>query len=116
MSAAQVVVQGTHFENPNWSFAGSVLYDYSVLDDNPGNLLHLTDSYLLQDAPSGGPLRFLILNGGHAVLCGMGMYAPAGSPLRNFAVLANGATVQSWGFNDLSANISGPQFLTAPGS
>jgi hypothetical protein len=116
VSAAQVVVQGTHFENPNWSFTGSVPYDYIVLDDNPGNLLRLTDSYLLQDAPSGGPLRFLMLNGGHLVLCGIGMYTPAGSPLRNFAVLANGATVQSWGFNDLSGNISGTQFQTAPGS
>ncbi len=110
MSAAQVVVQGTHFENPNWSSSGSVPYDYIVLDDLPGNLLRLTDSYLLQDAPVGGPARFLMLNGGRLVLCGIGMYTPAGSPLINFAVLANGATVQSWGFNDLSGNISGPAF------
>ena len=54
VSAAQVSVKGTHFENPNWSFTGSVPYDYIVLDDNPGDLLRLTDSYLLQDAPSGG--------------------------------------------------------------
>ncbi len=107
VSAAQVVVQGTHFENPNWAMTGSVPYDYIEVDDHPGNLLRLTDSYLLQDAPSGGPLRFLMLNGGRVVLCGVGMYTPAGSPLHNFAVLKNGATAQSWGFNDLSGNISG---------
>jgi hypothetical protein len=107
-SAAQIVVTGSHFENPNWAESGSVPYDYIVLDQQPGNLLRLTDSYLLQDAPAGGPRRFVMLKGGRAVLCGIGMYTPAGSPLRNFAEMANGAIVQSWGFNDLSGNISGP--------
>jgi hypothetical protein len=46
------------------------------------------------------------------VLCGIGMYTPAGSPLENFAAMAKGATVQSWGFNDLSGNIKGSTFET----
>lgn len=106
--AAQVVVQGSHFENPNWSWPGSVPYDYILLDVNPGNLLRLTDSYFLQAAPSGGPARFLMVWAGHVVLCGIGMYTPSGSPIRNFAVAAGGASVENWGFNDLSANILGP--------
>jgi len=107
LSAAQVVVQGTHFENPNWAMQGSVPYDYIEVDNHPGNLVRITDSYLLQDASTGGPGHFLMLNGGRVVLCGIGMFTPHGSPLENFAVLKNGAVVQNWGFNDLSGNISG---------
>jgi hypothetical protein len=60
-------------------------------------------------------IQYASLNGGHLVLCGIGMFTPAGSPLRNFAILTNGAAVQSWGFNDLSGSISGTQFQTVPG-
>jgi hypothetical protein len=59
VSAAQVVVKGTHFENPNYAWSESVNYDYVALDNNPGNYLRITDSYFLQAAPSGGPKRFL---------------------------------------------------------
>ena len=103
-SAAQVVVQGTHFENPNWLWPGSVAYDYILLDEMPGNLLRITDSYFLQAAASGGPSRFVMLLGGRVILCGIGMYTP--SPLPHFAVTANGASVENWGFIDLSGNIS----------
>ncbi|MGA3025921.1 MAG: hypothetical protein ABSF98_14220 [Bryobacteraceae bacterium] len=106
VSAAQVTVKGTHFENPNWNWAGAVAYDYIVLDANPGNLLRLTDSYLLQDAPSGGPRRFVMANGGRLVLCGVGMYTPAGSPLQYFAMLAGGAVQQNWGFENLAADFT----------
>ena len=109
-SAAQVVVKGTHFENPDFASPDSVPYDYLVVDESPGNLVRITDSYFLQDAPAGGPPHFLLLNGGRVMLCGIGMYTPAGSPLKNFALLANGAKIDSYGFNDLSGNISGPAF------
>jgi hypothetical protein len=110
ISAAQVVVKGTHFENPNYATAGAVTYDYVVVDNNAGNLVRVTDSYFLQDAPVQGPTRFMMLNGGSVVICGVGMYTPAGSPLRNFALLANGAEVDTYGFNDLSGNITGAAF------
>lgn len=103
-SAAQVVVQGTHFENPNWSYPDSVAYDYIFLDTAPGNLLRITDGYFMQAAASGGPSRFVRLLGGRVILCGIGMYTPA--PLTHFAVTANGASVENWGFIDLSGNIS----------
>ncbi len=70
----------------------------------------MTDSYFLQDAPAGGPSRFLLLNGGSVVICGVGMYTPAGSPVKNFALLMNSAKVDSYGFNDLSGNITGAAF------
>jgi hypothetical protein len=110
ISAAQVVVKGSHFENPNYATAGAMLYDYLVVDDNPGNLIRLTDSYFLQDAPTQGPSRFMMLNGGSMIICGVGMFTPSGSPLRNFALLANGAQVDTYGFNDLSGNITGAAF------
>jgi hypothetical protein len=110
VSAAQVVVKGSHFENPNYAFPGAVTYDYLVVDNNPGNYVRITDSYFLQDSPAGGPARFMALNGGNVILCGLGMYTPAGSPLQHFAVLANGATVDTYGFNDLSGNIKGARF------
>jgi hypothetical protein len=105
-SAAQVVVQGTHFENPNWQWLGAVNYDYIVLDEHPGNLLRLTDSYLLQDAPANGPERFIAASGGRLVLCGVGMYTPATSPLEYFAVLGGAATWQNWGFENLAGNFT----------
>jgi hypothetical protein len=107
-SAAQVVVQGSHFENPNWSWPGSVPYDYILLDESPGNLLRLSDSYFLQAAHSGGPAQFLMVWAGRVMLCGNGMYTTSGSPVRNFAVAAEGAWVENWGFDDLSANLRGP--------
>ena len=106
--AAQVVVHGTHFENPNWSWPGSVPYDYVILDESDGNLLRVSDSNFLQAAPSGGPPRFLFARGGRVILCGNGMYTPGGSPLRNFGVTANGAWIENWGFYDLSGNTAGP--------
>lgn len=106
ISAAQVVVKGTHFENPGFVTPGSVAYDYVVVDNHPGNLVRVTDSYFLQDAPSRGPSRFMQVNGGKVVLCGVGMFTPAGAPMKNFATLANNARVDTYGFNDLSGNIS----------
>ena len=106
-AGAQLVVQGTHFENPNWQWAGAVNYDYVTMDNTPGNYLRLTDSYFLQDALSGGPSRFISVNGGLLFLCGIGMFSPAGSPLTNFAVLANGAQADSYGLADLSGNLKG---------
>ena len=82
-------------------------YDFVVVDNNAGNLLRVTDSYFLQDAPSRGPARRMMLNGGKVVICGVGMYTPAGSPIKNFAVLSKGAVVDTYGFNDLSGNITG---------
>lgn len=109
-SAAQVVVKGTHFENPGYALSDSVTYDYLVVDNNPGNLVRVTDSYFLQDAPAGGPTHFMLLKGGNAILCGIGMFTPAGSPMKNFALLVNGAKVDTYGFNDLSGNITGTPF------
>jgi hypothetical protein len=110
VSAAQVVVKGSHFENPNFQTAGSVAYDYVTVDNHPGNLLRVSDSYFLQDAPSRGPARFMMLNGGRVVVNGVGMFTPPGAPLKNFALLANNAQVTTYGFNDLSGNITGAQF------
>jgi hypothetical protein len=109
-SAAQVVVHGCHFENPNYLWPGSVTYDYLTVDNNPGNLVRVSDSYFLQDAPSHGPSRFLMLSGGKTILCGVGMYTPSGSPMQHFATLANNATIDSWGFSDLSGNITDAPF------
>ncbi len=108
ISAAQIVVTGSHFENPNYAQPGSVNYDYVVVDNNPGNYLRFTDSYFLQCAPNNGPKQFLSAWGGKIQLSGIGMYTPAGSPLAHFAVLWNNAVVAMYGFDDLSGNISGP--------
>ncbi|HKE23207.1 MAG TPA: hypothetical protein VKB88_12655 [Bryobacteraceae bacterium] len=107
VAGAQVVVKGSHFENPNFGWPDSKTYDYVVVDNHPGNLLRVTDSYFLQDAPTHGPTRFMAVQGGRLILCGVGMYTPAGSPLRNFASVGITATVDTYGFNDLSGNISG---------
>jgi hypothetical protein len=109
-AAAQIVVKGTHFENPNYQVQGSMPYDYVVIDNHPGNLVRITDSYFLQDAPFRGPSRFLTVNGGRVIVSGVGMYTPAGSPLKNFAVLGGNAKAETYGFTDLSGNITGPQF------
>jgi hypothetical protein len=108
MLAAQVVVKGSHFENPNWAGPGSVNYDYVVVDPSGGNYLRLTDSYFLQCAPYQGPTQFLSAWGGKVVLSGIGMYTPGGAPMAHFAVLWNNAAVQVYGFDDLSGNMSGP--------
>ncbi|SRR5579864_1557556 len=109
-AAAQVVVHGCHFENPNYDLPGSVTYDYVTVDNNAGNLLRVTDSYFLQDAPAHGPSQFLMVFGGRVVICGVGMFTPAGSPLRHFATLVNNAAIDTWGFSDLSQNIAGAPF------
>ena len=107
-NAALVVVKSTNFENPNWALPGSMNYDYIEVDNNPGNLLRVSDSFFLEDAPSDGPHEFLMLNGGVTMISGAGMYTP--STLNSFAVLHNGAQVQEFGFYDLSGNISGPRY------
>jgi hypothetical protein len=107
VSAAQMVVTGSHFENPNYAEAGSVNYDYVVVDNNPGNYVRFTDSYFLQSAPRNGPKQFLSAWGGKIQLSGIGMYTPAGSPLAHFAMLWNNAVAAMYGFDDLSGNISG---------
>jgi hypothetical protein len=107
VSAAQIVVKGSHFENPNYGWPGSVNYDYVVVDSNPGNYLRLTDTYFLQDAPNNGPSQFLSAWGGKIQMSGIGMYTPAGAPLAHFAVLWNSAAADMYGFDDLSGNISG---------
>jgi hypothetical protein len=107
ISAAQVVVRGSHFENPDYDQPGSVNYDYVVVENNPGNYLRLTDSYFLQNAPNNGPKQFMSAWGGKIQLSGIGMYTPLGSPLAHFVVLWNNAAVDMYGFNDLSGNISG---------
>ena len=109
-TSAQVVAKGTHFENPGYAVAGSVVYDYVVVDNHPGNLLRVTDSYFLQDAPVRGPSRFMVVNGGRIIICGVGMFTPAGAPLKNFALMMNSAKVDTYGFNDLSGNITGAAF------
>src|SRR5580704_9791384 len=106
-SAAQVVVRGSHFENPNWAVPGSVNYDYIVVDQSPGNYLRLTESYFLQCAPSDGPKQFLSAWGGKIVLSGNGMYTPSGAPLAHFATLWNNAVADVYGFDDLSGNTTG---------
>jgi hypothetical protein len=107
ISSAQTVVQGTHFENPNYAQPGSVNYDYVAVDNNSGNYLRLTDSYFVQRAPNNGPKQFLSAWGGRTLLSGIGMYTPAGSPLTHFAVFWYSAQVDMYGFNDLSGNITG---------
>jgi len=105
--SAQVVVRGSHFENPNWAQPGSVNYDYVVVDSGGGNYLRLTESYFLQCAPNNGPKQFLSAWGGKIQMSGVGMYSPAGSPMTHFATLWNNAVVEMFGFDDLSGNISG---------
>jgi hypothetical protein len=105
--AAQVVVRGSHFENPNWAEPGSVNYDYVVVDQNPGNYLRITDDYFLQCATWGGPKQFVTAWGGKIQLSGTGMYTPGGSPMNHFALLWNNAVVEMFGFDDLSGNLSG---------
>jgi hypothetical protein len=107
VSSAQISIKGSHFENPNYASAGSVNYDYLTVDNNPGNFVRITDSYLLQGAPSNGPSEFLSVQGGYVWMCGVGMYTPSGSPLAHFAVAQNGGVVEMVGFHDLSNNISG---------
>jgi hypothetical protein len=104
-SAAQIVVSGSHFENPNYAEPGSVNYDFVVLDNNPGNYLRLTDTYFLQDMPENGPQQFLTAWGGKILLNGLGMYSPGGSPMAHFAAVWNNAVVSMYGFNDLSGNV-----------
>ncbi len=106
-SAAQVVVRGSHFENPNWGEPGSVNYDYIVMDKSPGNYLRLAESYFLQCAPNNGPKQFLSAWGRKVILSGVGMYTPDGAPLAHFAMLWNGAVVDMYGFDDLSGNTTG---------
>jgi len=106
-SSAQISVKGSHFENPNYASPGSVNYDYVAVDNNPGNFVRITDSFLLQGAPSNGPAEFLSVQGGYVWICGVGMYTPAGSPLSHFAVAQNGGVVEMVGFHDLSNNIAG---------
>ncbi|HEX5226666.1 MAG TPA: hypothetical protein VFW44_03110 [Bryobacteraceae bacterium] len=105
--AAQVVVEGSHFENPNWSWPESVAYDYILQDQSAGNLLRITDSYFLQAAATGGPDRFVMAMGGRVILCGIGMFSPESAPMRHFAVAGKGASIDSWGFADLSSNTRG---------
>ncbi len=38
------------------------------------------------------------------------MYTPAGSPLEHFAVLANQAVIDAYGFRDLSGRVTGSLF------
>jgi hypothetical protein len=106
-TAAQVVVKGTHFENPNFAWPDSVNYDYIVVDQHAGNYLRISDSYFLQAAPTNGPAQFMNVWGGKVQFTGVGMYTPAGSPITHFCLLWNGATADVYGFNDLSGNISG---------
>jgi hypothetical protein len=110
LSAAQVVVRSSHFENPNWASPGSVNYDYIVVDKSPGNYLRLTESYFVQCAPSNGPKQFLSAWGGKIVLSGNGMYTPSGAPLAHFATLWNNAVADVYGFDDLSGNMTGPMW------
>jgi len=110
MAGAQVTIKGSHFENPNYETPGAVNYDYLTVDSHPGNLVRVSDSYFLQDAPAHGPGRFILMAGGKLLLYGVGMYTPAGAPLQNFGVLAGSAKVEVYGFTDLSGNIKGPQF------
>ena len=48
------------------------VYDYITVDSQSSNLLRLSDSYFLQDAPSQRPARFLMLHGGRLVISGVG--------------------------------------------
>ena len=105
--SAQVVVQGSHFENPNYAEPASVNYDYILVDTSPGNYVRLTDSYFLQCALQNGPRQFLSAWGGKIQLSGVGMYTPGGSPMVHFAICWNNAVVVLYGFDDLSANLSG---------
>ena len=102
-AAAQVVIKGSHFENPN----GGTNYPFIVVDNNAGNYLRLTDSYMLNDTAVAGPTSFMTLQGGKVFISGLGMFTPAGSPLTNLAVMSNAVNVELYGFNDLSGNISG---------
>jgi hypothetical protein len=110
ISAAQVVVTGGHFENPNYDEAASVNYDYVVVDEAVGNYLRMSESYFLQDSEAGGPARFMLLRGGTIFMIAIGMYTPGGSPLTNLAFLQNAASVEIQGFHDLSGNITGALF------
>jgi hypothetical protein len=106
-SGAQVVVTGSHFENPNYEWSDSTNYDYVVIDNSSRNYLRMSESYFLQDAEIAGPLQFMVLRGGTVFLTAIGMYTPKGAPLMHFAVLENAVNVELHGFHDASGNIRG---------
>lgn len=100
-SAAQVVVHGSHFENPN--FASGVDYPFMVVDNNNGNYVRWTDNFIEQDRSAAGTYAtFLNIQGGVAFLSGIGVYSPV--QIGAFATLANAVNVNLFGYNDLSGN------------
>lgn len=101
-SAAQVVVSGSHFENPNFA-TGGVDYTFMVMDNNNGNYVRFTDNFIEQDRSAGGAYgNFLSLQGGVAFMSGIGIFTPV--QVGAFAALGNAVNVSLFGYNDLSGN------------
>ncbi len=97
---AQVVMSDCHFENPNLG----TNYDFVTVSNHGGNYVRIRDCYAFQAKTSGGPSQLMTFYGGKVHI---GMFTGAGSPLTNFVVLANGVTLEIYGFDDLSGQITG---------
>lgn len=102
-SAVQVNLKGTHFENPN--FASGVDYTYVLMDNNNGNYLSMSQSFFEQDRQTGGHYaNFMDLEGGKAVIMGLGMFTPAAATVDAIIKLGHAVNVDFFSLNDLSGN------------
>lgn len=100
-SAVQVNMKGTHFENPN--FASGVDYPFIVMDNNNGNYLSMSQTFVEEDRSSGAAYAsFFNFNGGKVNIMGLGMFSPI--QVTAVATLANAVNVDLFSFNDLSGN------------
>lgn len=102
-SGAQVLVHGSHFENPNWAVPGSVDYTYVVVDQAASNYLRFSDNYILNDRTTGGNYaEFMHFENGVVHITNFGMYSP--TTLISVMTLFNAVNISLYGFNDQSGN------------
>lgn len=101
-SGAQVLVHGSHFENPNWA-TGGVDYTYVSMGPAVVNYLRFSDNYILNDRTTAGNYaEFMHFEGGVVHITNFGMYSP--TTLLSFATLFGSVNVSLFGFNDQSGN------------
>lgn len=106
---AQVTIQGSHFENPN--FLTGVDYNYIVIDSGPGNAVRMTDDYFLQDRTSGAAYPpFIFAQGGVLNIVGQAMFNPIAST--SLVQVSGNVGVNIYGFNDLSNTITPSQIFS----
>lgn len=102
-SGAQVLVHGSHFENPNYAVPGSVDYTYVVVDRANSNYLRFSDNYILNDrVTAGNYAQFMQFEGGVVHITNFGMYSP--TTLISVMTLFNAVNISLYGFNDQSGN------------